>query len=124
MFIGVALGAFGAHGLKDMLLANNRVGVWETAVFYQLIHALALLAIGIWRRCDADAASSRALRLAGVCWLAGVLLFSGSLYTLALGGPGWLGPLTPLGGLFFLAGWAALITAGGFRRAPARPWGG
>ncbi|MGH8020254.1 MAG: DUF423 domain-containing protein [Opitutaceae bacterium] len=122
LFVGVALGAFGAHGLKETLLASGRVEVWDAAVLYQLLHGLALLAAGIWRRCDPAAESSRALRLAGGCWLAGTVLFSGSLYVLSLGGPAWLGPITPLGGLLFLIGWAALIVAG-CTRAPARTSG-
>lgn len=92
-FTGVGLGAFGAHALKDTLATNGMTSAWQTAVLYHLIHAVALLAFpgGKW---------------AGRCWIAGIVLFSGSLYALALGGPKLLGPITPLGGVAFLAGWA------------------
>lgn len=92
-FTGVALGAFGAHALKDTLAAGGHTATWQTAVLYHLIHAVALLALppGKW---------------AGRCWIAGIVLFSGSLYALALGGPKILGPITPLGGVLLLAGWA------------------
>lgn len=102
-FLGVALGAFGAHGLRATLDANGSVEVWKTAVFYQLVHAVALLALAGWR--DSHAGPSASV---GWLWTAGVVLFSGSLYWLALGGPKFLGPLTPLGGAAFLAGWALL----------------
>lgn len=92
-FTGVVLGAFGAHALKDPLAANGLASTWQTAVLYHLIHAVALLAFP-------------GSKGAGRCWIAGVLLFSGSLYALALGGPKFLGPITPLGGAAFLAGWA------------------
>lgn len=102
-FLGVALGAFGAHALKPALEAHGTVETWKTAVLYQLVHAVALLALAGWR--DAHAGPSG--RVAAL-WTAGVVLFSGSLYWLALGGPKFLGPITPLGGLAFLAGWALL----------------
>jgi uncharacterized membrane protein YgdD (TMEM256/DUF423 family) len=92
-FTGVALGAFGAHALKETLATSGHAATWQTAVTYHLIHAVALLAApaGKW---------------AGRCWIAGIILFSGSLYWLSLGGPRFLGPVTPFGGLFLLAGWA------------------
>lgn len=97
-FSGVALGAFGAHALKETLTARGTLGSWQTAVLYQLVHAAALLAL-----------SGRAPggKITGIawCWVIGTVLFSGSLYWLALGGPKFLGPLTPLGGLGLLAGW-------------------
>lgn len=102
-FLGVALGAFGAHGLRATLDANGSVEVWKTAVFYHLVHAVALLALAGWR--DSHAGPSAKV---GWFWTAGVVLFSGSLYWLALGGPKFLGPVTPLGGAAFLAGWALL----------------
>ena len=102
-FTGVALGAFGAHGLKDLLESAGRLETWKTAVFYQLLHAVALLALAGW----ADPVA----RKIGWCWIAGVLLFSGSLYGLALGGPKILGPITPLGGVAFLVGWAWLTVS-------------
>jgi len=100
-FFAVALGAFGAHALKATLLAHNSRDVWNTAVLYQFLHGLALVTL-------AYHAGNRA-----VCYLflAGILLFSGSLYSLALTGADWLGPITPLGGLCFLAGWAWLLFA-------------
>lgn len=98
-FTGVALGAFGAHALKDTLTARGAVSTWQTAVLYQLVHAIALLALAGWP------AGMLHVRAIGACWLLGVLFFSGSLYWLALGGPRFLGPVTPLGGLAFLAGW-------------------
>lgn len=110
-FTGVGLGAFGAHGLKAALEAGNQVESWKTAVFYQLVHAVALLALP---GCPASAATK-----AGWCWLAGVVCFSGSLYWIALGGPAkTLWPVTPLGGLLLLAGWAVLIAAA-FRKTDA-----
>jgi uncharacterized membrane protein YgdD (TMEM256/DUF423 family) len=98
--VGVALGAFGAHGLRARLDARA-LEIWETAVRYHLLHAVALLALAL-------TPAAAALRGAGWLFVAGTLLFSGSLYLLALGiGPrNVLGPLTPLGGLAFVAGWA------------------
>ncbi len=115
----VALGAFGAHGLREVLAERGRVGVWETAVLYHLLHAIAICVVGVWRRCDAAAASRRAVGASAPLWGAGVLLFSGSLYGLSLGLPGWLGPITPLGGLCLIAGWVALAL-GAFRRTAPR----
>jgi uncharacterized membrane protein YgdD (TMEM256/DUF423 family) len=102
---GVVLGAFGAHALRDTLAAHGTAGTWETAVHYHLFHAVALLAVALAR----PAAPAPWLRRAGLAWGAGIVLFSGSLYLLALGGPQWLGPVTPLGGLGFIAGWAAVF---------------
>jgi uncharacterized membrane protein YgdD (TMEM256/DUF423 family) len=99
-FIGVALGAFGAHGLKTLLEAKGTLAVWETAVLYQLVHAVALLALGALGRPAAWTA-----RL----WLAGVVVFSGSLYLLALTGVKWIGAITPVGGVALLAGWLVLV---------------
>jgi len=105
-FIGVGLGAFGAHGLRTRLSAD-RLAVFEIGVRYQLYHALALLGAG--------AAGARlapgALAAAGVLFVIGTLVFSGSLYLLALSGRKWLGAITPLGGLALLAGWACLAWA-------------
>ncbi len=94
-FTGIALGAFGAHALKDSLAERGMTQAWQTAVLYHLLHAVALVALPDW---------PTVRRL----WLAGIVLFCGSLYGLALGGPKLLGPVTPLGGLTFLAGWAFL----------------
>ena len=98
-FLAVALGAFGAHGLRDVLEKNGRLATWETAVLYHLTHAVVLLLIS----------TLRPLRIAA-WWLmlAGVAVFSGTLYALALTNVKWLGAITPLGGLCLLAGWLAL----------------
>lgn len=107
--VGVGLGAFGAHGLKERLGAAG-LETWHTAVTYHLTHTLALLAVAVWLR-SATPPSTLPLGIAGWCFAAGVLAFSGSLYVLALGGPRLFGPVTPLGGLFFLIGWVALAWA-------------
>jgi uncharacterized membrane protein YgdD (TMEM256/DUF423 family) len=108
-FFAVALGAFGAHGLSTRLagLADGaqRLEWWKTAAHYHLAHALAVgLAAGV-------CGETRAGRLACWAFLAGVLLFSGSLYTMTLTGTRWLGAITPLGGLCLLAGWLLLGVA-------------
>jgi len=98
---GVALGAFGAHGLKTTLETTGGLENWKTAVLYQLMHAVALLALA--------SRHETAGRGTGWCWLTGVVLFSGSLYALALGVPAkFIWPVTPLGGLALLLGWARL----------------
>ena len=96
--LGVALGAFGAHGLEDRL-APAAIAWWQTAVEYQMWHALAMVALGLGP-----------LRARAAAWLfaAGILLFSGSLYLMALTGTRALGMVTPVGGLLLIAGWAAL----------------
>jgi uncharacterized membrane protein YgdD (TMEM256/DUF423 family) len=98
---GVILGALAAHGpVHDFLDKENRLDLWHTALFYQWFHALALLAAGQGRA---------APRGTVVCWLVGVVFFCGSLYILALDSTQkWAGPVTPLGGLFLIAGWAWL----------------
>jgi len=111
--LGVALGAFGAHGLGDTLASRGSTRTWETAVLYHLVHAVALLALAL----GGDRAGLRVGAI-GACWVTGVLFFSGSLYLLALGGPRMLGPITPLGGLAFLAGWL-LVAAGAWK--PRQP---
>lgn len=107
-FLTVALGAFGAHVLQPVL-APERLGLWAKAVDYQTIHTLALLGTGLLARMTGD--GSRALRIAGIAFASGVLLFSGSLYLLALTGIKPLGVITPIGGVAFLIGWAALFMA-------------
>lgn len=104
-FAAVALGAFGAHALRTTLAAAGKTDVWDTAVHYHLVHAAALLALAGW-----PGAAPAAGRIAG-CWVAGVMLFSGSLYVLSLGGPRWLGPITPLGGALLLLGWYLVVRA-------------
>ncbi len=98
-FLAVAIGAFGAHGLKELLVRNGTLAIFETAAHYHLLHAAVMLwvstreplPVGSWR-----------------CFCAGVLIFSGSLYALAISGVKVLGAITPLGGLFLLAGWLLL----------------
>lgn len=105
---GVVLGALGAHALTDRLEAREMLSFWETAVLYHLVHALAILAVAIFL--NSPRAASLRVALSGFFWTLGVLCFSGSIYVLALGGPGAIfGPITPLGGLFFIAGWILLI---------------
>jgi len=111
MFVAVALGAFGAHALKARL-TPDMAAVWQTAVQYHAWHALAVLAVGVlllqWP-------GQRAVEVAGWLFVAGIVLFSGSLYTMALTGVRSLGAVTPLGGVAFLAGWAALAWAAAAR---------
>lgn len=108
---GVALGAFGAHGLKARLDAGA-LETWQTAVSYHLFHVLALLVLAAWLRGAGAAVTDSAVSVAALAFVLGILLFSGSLYGLALGGPRWLGPVTPLGGSAFIVGWLALCWAG------------
>lgn len=105
--LAVALGAFGAHALKDRIPAEM-LAVWHTAVEYHLFHAIGLLACGL---VAAQLPDSALLKWSGWLMLAGILLFCGSLYALALSGERWLGAATPLGGLAFLAAWAMFVTA-------------
>ena len=105
--LGVALGAFGAHGLRDRLEASQ-LSSWQTAVQYQLIHAVALIVVGVWLLHT----GAVALRYAGGLFVAGVALFSGSIYLLILTSATWLGPVTPLGGAALMAGWLGVIYAG------------
>lgn len=107
--IAVAFGAFGAHALKDKLSAHY-LAVWETAVQYQMFHAVALLAIGILMS-PALLGPSTQLSWAGYLLLAGIIIFSGSLYVLSLSGIGVLGAITPFGGVAFIVGWIMLIVA-------------
>lgn len=104
------MGALGAHALHATLDVNGTLDAWRTAVLYHLVHALALLALSLWAR-TRSSVSSR-MQLAAWGWAIGIVLFSGSLYWLALGGPTVLGPVTPLGGLAFMIGWGALIVEG------------
>ncbi|HKW46813.1 MAG TPA: DUF423 domain-containing protein [Gemmatimonadaceae bacterium] len=105
-FVGVALGAFGAHGLRTRLSAEM-LTVFETGVRYQMYHALAILIVAL----AAARLDGWLIRFAGWLFTAGIVLFSGSLYALALSGVTVLGAVTPLGGLAFLVGWAALVIA-------------
>ncbi len=101
--LGVVLGAFGAHALRDRL-SPDLLAVFETGVRYHFYHALALFAAAYAASRWPDGSGG----LAGWCFLAGLALFSGSLYLLALTGVRWLGAITPLGGVAFIAGWVAL----------------
>ena len=110
-FLGVLLGAFGAHGLRGSL-ANaadgaRRIEVWETAARYQMIHALALAVVAYL----STRTTGNIPNLAGYLFQAGILIFSGSLYALSLTGVRALGAITPIGGLCLLAGWGAFVMA-------------
>jgi len=106
-FVCVALGAFGAHALRGRL-DDYALGVFETAVHYQFFHSLALLAVGLLML---QLPGSALLRSSALLFGIGIVVFSGSLYLLAVTGLRWLGAITPLGGLAFLAGWACLAAA-------------
>ena len=105
-FVGVAAGAFGAHGLKERLGADM-LAVFETGVRYQMYHAFALFAAAwAWSRWPGSLTTA-----SGWLFVAGTIIFSGSLYVLSLTGLRWLGAITPLGGLAFLFGWLCLAAA-------------
>ncbi|MDT8429338.1 MAG: DUF423 domain-containing protein [Pseudomonadales bacterium] len=106
-FIAVTLGAFAAHGLKASL-APDLLATFQTGVQYQMHHTLALLAVGIL---VLHFPGQTLLRTSGYLFLAGIVIFSGSLYLLSLSGVRWLGAITPIGGVLFLAGWATLALA-------------
>ncbi|MFM8363672.1 MAG: DUF423 domain-containing protein [Verrucomicrobiota bacterium] len=95
--LGVALGAFGAHGLKTLLEAHATTAIWQTAVLYHLVHAVAAL----W--------ASEKRPLVVWVWTAGIVIFSGSLYILAVTNIRWLGAITPFGGVLFLIGWGMVV---------------
>ena len=107
LFVAVAAGAFGAHALKARL-APDELGIWQTAVQYHFWHGLGLLAAGLLLL---HKPGSTALAIAGWLFVAGIALFSGSLYALALTGVRGLGAVTPVGGVAFLGGWAAMAWA-------------
>jgi uncharacterized membrane protein YgdD (TMEM256/DUF423 family) len=109
--LAVALGAFGAHGLKARV-APDLLAVFETGVRYHMYHALALLAVG-WQ---VERTGSPAGSAAGWLFVAGIAVFSGSLYAMTLTGARWLGAVTPGGGLCFIAGWALLAAAAARRQ--------
>lgn len=113
-FSAVVIGAFAAHGLKK-ILTPEAIEVMRTGVQYQMYHALALLLVGSWLSYKP---APPGLKTGGLAFILGTLLFSGSLYALALGAPRWLGPITPVGGAFFLIGWLALLAAA-WRTKPA-----
>ncbi len=101
-FLAVVLGAFGAHSLKALLQANAMFDVWNKAVLYHLAHAVALVALAL---------HGVGIRGAFYLLVAGIVIFSGSLYVIAITNVRWLGAITPIGGLCFLAGWAWLIVS-------------
>ncbi len=105
-FLSVALGAFGAHSLKNLLDEYGK-SVYEKAVLYQMFHSTALLAVGVLQHLFKGISFAPA----GFGFLIGILLFSGSLYLLAITGLKWLGAITPIGGLAFLFGWAGFLWA-------------
>jgi uncharacterized membrane protein YgdD (TMEM256/DUF423 family) len=107
-FLSVVFGAFGAHGLKGKI-ADNLFDAFQTGTHYQMFHTLALLGLGVMILQLESV--PKAIDLAGYLWLSGIILFSGSLYGLALGGPSWLGPITPLGGVLLILGWLSLFVA-------------
>lgn len=107
LLLAVAAGAFGAHGLKAVLSAD-RLAVWHSAVHYQMVHGLALLFIALWL----PQTGSHLPIFAARAMLVGIILFSGSLYALALSGVRPIGAITPVGGLALLLGWALLAWAG------------
>jgi uncharacterized membrane protein YgdD (TMEM256/DUF423 family) len=108
-FLAVALGAFGAHSLHSLLVQNQTAEIWEKAVFYHFIHAVMLFVL---------AGRTPFRQGPWLCFLAGIVIFSGSLYLLALTNLRWLGAITPIGGVSFLAGWLWLAIAPLSRSAP------
>jgi uncharacterized membrane protein YgdD (TMEM256/DUF423 family) len=110
--LAVVLGAFGAHGLQKITSDNTILHSYQTAVQYQLYHALALFVVAILMQRQ----PSTQLKWAGICFITGIFLFSGSLYLItylkvnALS-VSWVGPVTPIGGLFFVSGWVFLLIA-------------
>jgi uncharacterized membrane protein YgdD (TMEM256/DUF423 family) len=109
-FLGVALGAFGAHALQERF-GDYEKGIWQTAVQYHLLHAVVLLAFGLALAAIpnlGEIAGTTLLSWTGGLFVAGILIFSGSLYALALSGVRVLGAITPIGGLAFLSGWVLL----------------
>lgn len=112
-FLSVALGAFGAHALKTRI-TSDMLSVYHTGVEYQMYHALALLAVGLVLRIGVGnpVAGTGWFTASGWCFTIGIVLFSGSLYGLSLTNVTAFGPITPLGGLAFLAGWVCLLVGG------------
>lgn len=105
--LAVALGAFGAHGLEGSL-SSDMMEIFETGVKYHFYHALGLIAVGLVATHLPD---SSLLTISGWLMLAGIVLFSGSLYALSTTGIGWLGAVTPIGGVCFIAAWVLLVIA-------------
>lgn len=115
--LAVALGAFAAHALRGQLSAEQLI-TWRIAVDYQFWHALALFGVSVWMRQASSMGKqhSRSLSIAAIAFTIGLVLFSGSLYALALGAPRGIGIITPFGGVAFIIGWSAmLVTAWRYR---------
>jgi uncharacterized membrane protein YgdD (TMEM256/DUF423 family) len=106
--LAVGIGAFGAHGLKDILAETGRAETFETAVKYHFYHSLAIFLIGILALVKPE---WKKLSTATILMIVGIFIFSGSLYILSLTGITWLGAITPLGGVAFIAGWILLFLA-------------
>ncbi len=114
--LAVAAGAFGAHGLKE-IVGPDALTIFETAARYHMYHSFAILAVGL----IAYARPSRSAHIAGWCFLFGTVMFSGSLYAMALSDMAWrfLGPVTPIGGVLMIAGWILLAVAA--TKCPRKP---
>jgi uncharacterized membrane protein YgdD (TMEM256/DUF423 family) len=108
--VGVALGAFAAHGLKKSL-SPYLLDVFQTGVQYQFIHAIAILLCGVLLQLKLPTKSQKYFALAAICFIIGIFCFSGSLYALALTGIKWFGPITPMGGFLFMIGWCLFFFA-------------
>ena len=108
-FLAVALGAFGAHALES-ILDDYSSGIWDTAVQYQMFHAGALILVGILMS-SSIFGEVKQLKIAKNCFNAGIIIFAGSLFILALTGVKWLGAITPIGGVLFLTGWILIIVS-------------
>ncbi|UGA56366.1 DUF423 domain-containing protein [Vibrio sp. VB16] len=107
-FIFVALGAFAAHSLSS-ILSDYFIAVFKTGVQYQALHTLAVMACAILLRSNSNEKVQKGLFRAAICFIIGILCFSGSLYGLALTGMKWFGPITPIGGVMFLIGWVFFV---------------
>lgn len=115
--LAVALGAFGAHALKDRIPYED-LEIWRTGVLYHAVHSLALVLFGLFQERRGSGSAP------GPLFLLGIAVFAGTLYGIALGGPRWLGAVTPIGGLALIAGWVALgIQASRRRGEPRGPTG-
>ena len=112
--MGVICGAFGAHALASVLTERD-LSTWQTAVLYQFIHSLALLAVGLWYQ----SRPAKSLRVAVWAFISGIIIFSGSLYLLVATDTRWLGAVTPIGGTAFIVGWIATFVAAWDLREPS-----
>lgn len=114
--LAVILGAFGAHGLKNKI-SPVLLGAYQTGTHYHMVHVLALMGLALFMLRLHTV--SPWLVACGYLWMVGMLMFSGSLYGLALGGPSWLGPVTPIGGSLLIVGWLCLTV--GVAKSPLSP---